>query len=154
MAVQILAVAGRPSAWVAQASDNYLKRMPRAWRLQVELLPPSRKGQTAEQRKQDEWQRLEKRLAADATLIVLDERGQSPGSRVFAADIESRYGRGESLTFLIGGPDGVADAALQRADASLCVSPFTLPHELARVVLIEQLYRAYTIIENHPYHRD
>ncbi|MFK8051621.1 MAG: 23S rRNA (pseudouridine(1915)-N(3))-methyltransferase RlmH [Woeseiaceae bacterium] len=154
MTVSVIAVASKPSQWVDVASENYLKRLPSTWKTSVQLLAPSKKSDSAVQRKQDEWSRISTKIESATTLVLLDERGRSLTSRQFAGEINNRRDLGERLVFLIGGPDGVADACRQRANLCLALAPFTMPHELARVVLIEQLYRAHTIIERHPYHRD
>ena len=154
MTVSVMAIAGKPAAWVNEASDAYLKRMPRSWRMAVTLLPPSKKSGDAGHRKADEWARVDSRLDDDATLIVMDERGRGYSSREFANNIRRRRDAGERLVFLIGGPDGVSEECRQRASQTLSLAPFTMPHEMARVVLLEQIYRAHTIIEGHPYHRD
>lgn len=153
MRCAVLAVAGRPTPWVATATDAYLKRLPRSWHARVELLAPSRK-QTADARRDDEWQRLSDKLDAGALKIVLDERGKSLESRGLAARMGDWQGDGRTLAFVLGGPDGFSAAARAEADLVLSLSAMTMPHELARVVLVEQLYRAHTILEGHPYHRD
>lgn len=87
-------------------------------------------------------------------LIVMDERGRSLTSSAFAADLRKRRDSGTAaVTFLIGGPDGHGEAVRRRAALLLSLGPMTLPHGLARVVLVEQLYRAVTIAAGHPYHR-
>lgn len=154
MTVSIIAVAGKPTDWVQTACDKYLMRLPSAWRTDLQVLPPSRKSGGAAQRKDDEWQRIVSRLDTADTLVLLDERGRGLSSRGFAGEIQRRRDLGERLVFLIGGPDGVDSACRERANLCLSLAPFTMPHELARVVLIEQLYRAHTIAEHHPYHRD
>lgn len=152
----MLAVAGRPGRWVSDASETYLKRLPRAWRTRVELLAPSRKGGADEAglRQADEWSRLERRIEDNGQVVLLDERGAALASRALADRIADWQRHGESVTFVIGGPDGVGDDCRKRAALTLSLSAMTMPHELARVVLIEQLYRAHSIIEGHPYHRD
>ena len=152
----MLAVAGRPGRWVSDASETYLKRLPRVWRTRVELISPSRKGgpDDAGLRQADEWSRLSRRVADDSRLVVLDERGAALASRELADVIAGWQRNGESVTFVIGGPDGVSEDCRERAALTLSLSAMTMPHELARVVLIEQLYRAHSIIEGHPYHRD
>lgn len=116
-------------------------------------LAPSRRSDSL-QRKADEWQSLAKHIRADDVVLLLDERGEACASRQIAKRIAAWQREGCNLSIVIGGPDGVADACRQRATQVLSVSPMTLPHELARLVLVEQLYRAHTIIEGHPYHRD
>lgn len=93
-------------------------------------------------------------MRADDVVVLLDERGKAFTSRQIATRIAAWQTQGCNLTFVIGGPDGVDEACRQRATQVWSVSPMTLPHELARLVLVEQLYRAHTIIEGHPYHRD
>ena len=153
MRCTLLAVAGRPSRWVAEATDAYLKRLPRAWRAGVELLAPSRR-QTAAARRDDEWARLRARLPDGAETVLLDERGRATTSRQLAARFGDWLVDGRDVCFLVGGPDGFPKAAREAASQLLSLSAMTLPHELARVVLVEQLYRAHTILEGHPYHRD
>lgn len=153
MRCTVLAVAGRPTSWVAEATDNYLKRLPRGWRTAIELLAPSRK-QTTEARRDDEWRRLSGRLNAADDTVLLDEGGESLTSRGLAKRIGARLRDGRDLCLVLGGPDGFAPEARSAADLVLSLSAMTLPHELARLVLVEQLYRAHTILEGHPYHRD
>ncbi len=156
MRITLLAVAGRPGRWVSDASENYLKRLPKAWRVSVELLPPSRKGQSneAQLRQADEWERLQRRIPEHACVVVLDERGDSLTSRGLAGNIGNWQRNGENVILIIGGPDGVSDDCRAQAALLLSLSAMTMPHEMARVMLVEQLYRAHTILEGHPYHRD
>jgi 23S rRNA (pseudouridine1915-N3)-methyltransferase len=108
----------------------------------------------AHQRKQDEAARLTKAAGDAAVRVVLDERGKMLTSEAFAEWLRARRDSGaSSAAFLIGGPDGHGPAILESADLKLSLGPMTLPHGLARVVLVEQLYRAATIIAGHPYHR-
>ena len=156
MRITLLAVAGRPGRWVTEASDTYLKRLPRAWGVTVELLAPSRKGNAndAALRQADDWERLQKRVTQDSCVVVLDERGDALASRSFASNVGQWQRDGKNVIFIIGGPDGVSDDCRSRASLMLSLSAMTMPHEMARIMLIEQLYRAHTILEGHPYHRD
>ncbi|MEL7298151.1 MAG: 23S rRNA (pseudouridine(1915)-N(3))-methyltransferase RlmH [Pseudomonadota bacterium] len=153
MSVSIVAVAGKPTRWVDQATARYSERMPRHWRFGIDLIAPSRKNDSAA-RMADEWRRVEQRVPSQHTLALLDERGKQMTSRQFAQWLQRDLDRGASVSFVIGGADGVSHETRQNADTLLAVAPFTLPHELARVVLVEQIYRAHTIMTNHPYHRD
>lgn len=118
----------------------------------VEL--PESRAVTAAERKNDEAQRLLKAAGSAGLKIALDVEGRSHPSEAFAKLIaKHRDGGAKSAAFLIGGPDGHGDAALQAADVKLSLGAMTLPHGLARVVLVEQLYRAATILAGHPYHR-
>lgn len=107
----------------------------------------------AQDRKSDEARDLLAR-ASDGVVIALDEKGMSPTSEGFAAVVETALARGDkSLNFIIGGADGLSDDVLSRANKRIAFGAMTMPHQLARVLLIEQIYRAMTLMSGHPYHR-
>jgi 23S rRNA (pseudouridine1915-N3)-methyltransferase len=109
---------------------------------------------TAEKRKADEAERLLKSASAAEVKVALDGKGRALSSETFARWIAERRDNGaKAMAFLIGGPDGHGAAVLKAATLTLSLGPMTLPHGLARIVLIEQLYRAATILSGHPYHR-
>ena len=111
-------------------------------------------AKTAELRKADEAARLLGACPATSVIIVLDERGRNLSSEEFAAEIRRRLESGASdLAFLVGGPDGHSSAVQARASLTLAFGKLTWPHRLARIMLAEQIYRAVTILVNHPYHR-
>ena len=113
------------------------------------------KSQETQTRKSDEAKRLVSSLPKDAYLIALDEKGKSFSTSEFAELIQKRKEDGHgSLSFAIGGPDGHGAELLEKASLKLSLSKLTLPHGLARVFLIEQLYRSLTIWSGHPYHRE
>jgi 23S rRNA (pseudouridine1915-N3)-methyltransferase len=110
---------------------------------------------SAAQRMTEEAALLASHSPAGALTVVLDERGKALSSRNFAAYLQRHLARGTAdLAFLIGGPDGHADAIRSGAETVLSLGPMTWPHRLARVMLLEQIYRSVTILVNHPYHRD
>lgn len=156
MHMRIIAVAGRPAAWVAEAESRYLRRLPKPWRTAIERVAPSGKRQSGKvgDARADEAASILKRIDRADRMVLLDERGEAWRSREFAARLRRWLEAGSDVAFIIGGADGVDDACRARADDVLSLSSLTLPHELARVVLLEQLYRASTIIAGHPYHRD
>jgi 23S rRNA (pseudouridine1915-N3)-methyltransferase len=156
MHVRIIAVAGRPSAWVAEAESLYLRRLPKSWRAAVDRIAPSGKRQSGQagDARLDESARILKRVDRADQMVLLDERGRAWRSREFASRLRRWLAAGSDLSFIVGGADGVDDDCRARADEVLSLSSLTMPHELARVVLLEQLYRASTIIAGHPYHRD
>lgn len=113
------------------------------------------RAKTADLRKAAEAEHLTAVLSQHVSNVVLDERGDQMTSRAFANWLAEMRDRGtQSLAFAIGGPDGVLEDVRHRASKRLSLSRLTLPHGLARVVLAEQIYRAMTILANHPYHRD
>jgi 23S rRNA (pseudouridine1915-N3)-methyltransferase len=140
-------------------SERYLKRLEAAGRalrfapIDVIELPESR-ADNVDVRKTDEAARLIAKLVGVEYVAAMDEHGRSFNSPGFAAMLaKKRDGGTGSLAFVIGGPDGHGHDLLARADTKLTLSPMTLPHGLARIVLAEQLYRATTILTGHPYHR-
>ncbi len=116
---------------------------------------PEGKASSRDSRMNDEAERLLARTEAPCWRIVLDERGKALTSQAFSNLLRDIRDRGEGTTaFLIGGADGHGEAARQQSRQSISLGPMTLPHGLARIVLVEQIYRAVTILSGHPYHRD
>jgi 23S rRNA (pseudouridine1915-N3)-methyltransferase len=156
MRLTALAVGTRMPVWVNQGVQTYTKRLPRHIELQFRELPAAQRasGSTAEKLKQKEAQHLLKALPDAAYVIALDERGKSWSSTGLATQLENWMANYPNIVFLIGGADGLAESCKQRADELWSLSPLTLPHALVRVVLAEQIYRAWTLVQGHPYHRD
>lgn len=156
MRITVIAVGTRMPAWVAAGTDAYRKRLPPHIKLEiVEVQPGQRSAQRpveAALRKEEE--QLLKRAARADRIIALDERGKEWSSSDLATQMLSWQQDAPDVALLIGGPDGLTDACRQRADAVWSLSRLTLPHALVRVVLAEQIYRAWTIMQGHPYHRD
>ena len=156
MRITVLAVGGRMPAWVDEGVAEYSKRLPRELRLEWRDIPLAQRGKKqadAEALREKEGQALMKAIPDGDRVLALDVRGK-PWSTEQLAD-RLRHWQMESIntSLLIGGPDGLCQACLQRADARWSLSALTLPHPLVRVLLAEQLYRAWTITVNHPYHR-
>jgi 23S rRNA (pseudouridine1915-N3)-methyltransferase len=153
--VRVIAVGTRMPSWVRSACDEYLTRL--RGNLAVALTqiePAARRAGSAQQAIAREGERLLAALLPADHVIALDERGRELTTRELASWLGSRMQQGEDLAFLVGGPDGLAPEVLSRSNFTLALSRLTLPHALARVLLIEQLYRAHCILANHPYHRD
>ena len=142
-------------AWVVDAYQEYAKRLPRECTLQlVEIaLSKRRKSQTPEQAAEEEGQQMLASLPKDCTVVALDVRGNSWSTAALAVRLQDWLGSGRDVALLVGGPDGLSAACLARADLRWSLSALTFPHPLVRVVLAEQLYRAWTINAGHPYHR-
>ena len=151
MRIKILAVgraAGTPEAALV---SEYLKRLP--WPVDIREIEVKGRLKAAE-RGRRENDLLIKAIPSDARLVVLDEGGSRLTSAEFAKTIDRwRQQAINTLAFMIGGADGLNETVKMRADAVISLSDMTLPHLMARAVLAEQIYRAYTILENHPYHR-
>lgn len=155
MDLLVAAVGQRMPDWVNQAWTEYSRRMPPQLSLSLREIPLAKRGKNADTKrlKAIESQALHHAMPARARVIALDIHGQAWSTEKLAANLENWMGEGRHVGFMIGGPDGISDDILQRADSRWSLGPLTLPHPLVRVVLAEQLYRAWTITQNHPYHR-
>ena len=146
----------RPPAWVREAYTDYSRRL--GSRLKLTLLEiepgPRSAGQSPRKAMETEARKLMTALRPDEWVVALDERGTQMSTRELADWLDARMRDARDLAFLIGGPDGFTPEVLARSDAALSLSRLTLPHALVRVVLVEQLYRAVSILAHHPYHRD
>ena len=141
--------------WVAKGCAEYIKRMPRELPLSVvEIKPEPRGSKTREQLLAAEKVRLETALSGFSRIVVLDERGTDLTTVKLAQRLEDWMREGGDTAFIIGGADGIDEELKQRADAMIRLSSLTLPHAMARLVLCEQLYRAVSVVKNHPYHRE
>jgi 23S rRNA (pseudouridine1915-N3)-methyltransferase len=155
MKLWVVAVGARMPGWIDEAFDEYTKRMPRGLKTElIEIRPePRTSGKSAEQLLAGEAARIGRAVPRGAFVVALDERGREFTSAGLARWLDERRRDGRDLAFLIGGADGLAPEAKRGAGTTLRLSAMTLPHGLARVLLAEQLYRAASILENHPYHR-
>jgi len=142
--------------WVREAFDDYCGRLTGGLKLSlVEIEPGARSaGRAAQQAIDAEAQRMSAALRKDEYVVALDEHGTGLRTRELSTWLAARMQDGRDVVFLIGGPDGLAASLLARCDLKWSLSPLTFPHALVRVVLAEQLYRAQSVLNNHPYHRD
>jgi 23S rRNA (pseudouridine1915-N3)-methyltransferase len=155
MKLGILAVGHKLPEWVGKGCAEYIKRMPRELPLAVvEIKPEPRGSKTREQLLAAEKTRLQPALQGFARVVVLDERGADLTTLQLAQRLEEWMREGGDTAFIIGGADGIDETLKQRADDTIRLSSLTLPHAMARLILCEQLYRAVTVIKNHPYHRE
>ena len=155
MRIRLLALGTRVPAWVEQGYRDYARRLRAGWSLElVEVAAVKRSGRTPIARLVEaEGERLLAALPARTNVVALDERGAALSSADLARRLAAWQREGRPLTLLIGGPDGLSERCLARASLRWSLSPLTLPHALVRVVVAEQLYRAWSILHHHPYHR-
>ena len=146
MRVRILAVGTRMPAWVTTAYDDYTRRLRSAMRVDLEELPVGKS-------KAEEEKRFLERIGEDY-VVALDEHGKARTTAELARWLNERVVDGRNLCFLIGGPDGLGPGILESASWRWSLSPLTFPHAMVRVLLAEQLYRAHSLLHNHPYHRE
>lgn len=150
----IVAAVGKPRhAELAAAIGQYEARAAKYWPLEVrEVREENARGAPVDQVRAKEAERLSARIAG-ASVVACDERGRSMTSPAFAAFLQEARERARDLAFVIGGAYGLAASLVDGAAVTLALAPWTLPHELARLVLAEQLYRAGTIVRGEPYHK-
>lgn len=156
MKIMVVAVGTRLPQWVNDGFAEYAGRMPKTARVSlIEVKPePRTSGKTVPQMMSAEATRIEGAIPQGCERVILDEHGRDLTSVALAGWLGDRMDGGRDLAFIIGGPDGLAPALKAGAGMQLRLSSLTLPHGMARVLLAEQLYRAVTILQNHPYHRE
>ena len=154
MRVRILAVGTRMPEWVTSAYEDYTQRLKKSMRVDLEELPISKDASRDRSRaKADEQARLLAR-AGDDYLVALDEHGKSLTTVELSRWLAERLQDGRNLCFVVGGPDGLGPEILKKASLRWSLSGLTFPHAMVRVILAEQLYRAHSVLHNHPYHRE
>lgn len=155
MRIHLIAVGTRMPGWVEQSYADYAARLPRECSLHLLEIAPGQRGKNADiaRAKQAEGEKILKAIPRDAYVIALDEHGEALTSKAWGEALASWMQMGRDICLLVGGPDGHAQDVLSRADRTWALSKLTLPHALVRVLVAEQLFRAWSLLANHPYHR-
>lgn len=155
MRLRLVAAGTRMPGWIDEGLRDYAGRMPRECRLELKEIPLGRRAKNADPARAvaEEGRRMLS-AAKGCGRVCLDVRGQSVDTPALARRLEAWMQGGRDIALLIGGPDGLDPACLAGADWRWSLSPLTLPHALVRVLVAEQLYRAWSILAGHPYHRD
>lgn len=155
MKVRLLAVGNRMPNWVERGVEEYRKRLPRDFALEIVEIAPGMRGKNADVARAvaQEGQRMRERLNGSERLVALEVEGQSWSTERLAREAEQWRHAGGDVALLVGGPDGLDPGLSASAQQCWSLSPLTLPHPLVRLVLAEQLYRAWTLLVGHPYHR-
>jgi 23S rRNA (pseudouridine1915-N3)-methyltransferase len=156
MKLIIVSVGNKMPDWITQGFNEYAKRMPREAKIELlEIKPePRTTGKTTEQIMQAEAQRIMNTLPANCLRIAMDERGAAPTTKQLAAQMQDWMRAGSDVAFIVGGADGLHESVKQSVRQLMALSALTLPHAFVRVLLAEQLYRAHSLMHNHPYHRE
>ncbi len=141
-------------AWVDTGFAEYSGRMPREARVELVALKPAPRGGATQRVLDAEGERILAAVPGGSYKVVLDERGTLVRTTELARRMARWRENGRDIALIVGGADGLADSVKQSADFVWSLSPLTLPHGLARVLVMEQLYRAHSILHNHPYHRE
>jgi 23S rRNA (pseudouridine1915-N3)-methyltransferase len=151
----LLSASNRQPAWVDEGAEDYAQRLRGRCTLEIKTLPLARRTATmpVERAIKDEGERLLAAVPAGAHLVALLEKGKAWSTEELAAKLDGWMQRGAPVFLLIGGPDGLSADCVARANERWSLSNLTLPHGLVRVIVAEALYRAWSLLENHPYHR-
>jgi 23S rRNA (pseudouridine1915-N3)-methyltransferase len=155
MRLRILAIGQRMPPWVVSGWSEYARRFPRGFALDLKELPAVKRHRNAdiESIRHREAEALLDAAPQSSLIIALDENGEQWSTRELSGQMEAWMQDGRDIAFLIGGPDGLSQGCLEQVGRRWSLSRLTLPHPLVRIVLAEQLYRAWSLTQNHPYHR-
>jgi 23S rRNA (pseudouridine1915-N3)-methyltransferase len=155
MRIHLIAVGTRMPQWVVQGYRDYARRLPRECCLQLVEIPPGRrsKAQAAVTAQLEEGRHMLAAVPKICTVVALDVAGHAWSTAELATQLDRWLGSGRDVALLVGGPDGLAPDCLARAEHRWSLSTLTFPHALVRILVAEQLYRAWSILSNHPYHR-
>lgn len=152
MALSIISIGKKHESWVIEGIERYQGRLKKPFDTEWVLLPHSALNDHAA--RQEESERILSRLDANAFVVLLDERGDELDSPAFSRMLQTKFTSSKPVTLVIGGAYGVDDRVHQRADSVWSLSPLVFPHQLVRLILIEQVYRAQQISTGHPYHHE
>jgi len=155
MHCRIITVSQKVPKWLQEAYFDYVKRFPPSFQLDLIEVPLEKRTNNTliQSVKQKEGERLLAQTKPSHHVVTLDIKGNMWSTEELAKNMQTWFGRGLHVDFMIGGPDGLAPACYERANQTWSLSRLTFPHHLVRLLLIEQLYRAHTILIDHPYHR-
>ncbi|MBL6749828.1 MAG: 23S rRNA (pseudouridine(1915)-N(3))-methyltransferase RlmH [Nevskia sp.] len=155
MRLRLLAVGTRMPAWVQAGYAEYAARLPRELRLELLEIPAPARGARPDiaRLRQAEGEKMLRAIGAQAHVVALDEKGERLDTAAWAGALGQWLQGQREVCLLVGGADGLAPECLARAQARWSLSPLTFPHPLVRVLVAEQLYRAWSLLEGHPYHR-
>ena len=155
MRIHLIAIGNRMPAWVQEGFAEYAGRLPPECRLNLVEIAPGKRTRAVdlERVREQEGERMLSAIPKSCHVIALDMSGRAWDTPELSRQMQSWLQSGQDIALLVGGPEGLADACRQQAREAWSLSALTLPHPLVRVLVAEQLYRAWSILQNHPYHR-
>jgi 23S rRNA (pseudouridine1915-N3)-methyltransferase len=153
--IELLAAGTKPPNWIQEGVSQYQKRMKRECTLEIREITIAKrvKNDSVERFRQEEEKRMRQHIKKGARIVSLDAGGAMMSTEELAHKLKRWMGEHGRIQMLIGGPDGLSQGCLAMADESWSLSRLTFPHFLVRVLVAEQLYRAWSLLNNHPYHR-
>jgi 23S rRNA (pseudouridine1915-N3)-methyltransferase len=152
--LSLITASNRQPEWVDHGADDYAKRLRGRCTLEIKTVPLARRTGPTERAIQEEGKRMLAAIPAGAHVVALLETGKPWSTKELARKLEGWMQLGAPVAFVVGGPDGLSPECVARANERWSLSNLTLPHGLVRVVVAEALYRAWSLLENHPYHRE
>jgi 23S rRNA (pseudouridine1915-N3)-methyltransferase len=155
MQIHLISIGNRMPSWVQQGYDEYAKRLPRECELVLKEISPGKRTKNSDIARivKDEGERMAAAIPQSTHIVTLDIPGKPWTTPELAVAMQRWLESGQTIALMVGGPEGLADAIKQRASESWSLSKLTFPHPLVRIVVAEQIYRAWSILQNHPYHR-
>jgi 23S rRNA (pseudouridine1915-N3)-methyltransferase len=155
MQIYLITIGQRLDDWVNQGYQEFAKRLPPECRLHLIELPANKRNKNTDIQRaiRDEGERLLAAIPANTQVYAMDATGQQWSTERLAAQLDQWLNDGRDVALLVGGPDGLSEPCKARANASLSLSSMTFPHPLVRIIIAEQIYRAWSILKGHPYHR-
>lgn len=155
MKIRLLAVGSKMPAWVEEGVETYRKRLPKDFSLDIEEVALGQRGKNADiaRAREQEAERIRGKLRGNEHVVALEVDGKAWTTEQLARQADEWRLQGQDVVLLVGGPDGLDPAVSAMAQQRWSLSPLTLPHPLVRIMLAEQLYRAWTLLVGHPYHR-
>ena len=156
MVIHFITVGQKMPKWVQDGYAEYAKRLPKSCAIKLVELPMAQRGKTgsADKYKAEEAKKILAAIPKGAQLIVLDEYGQQVTTKGLADKLEDWLASGQDVALVVGGPDGLEQSLIEQAKWKWGLSKLTMPHPMVRILVAEQIYRAYSVINNHPYHRE
>ncbi|MDC1437073.1 23S rRNA (pseudouridine(1915)-N(3))-methyltransferase RlmH [Gammaproteobacteria bacterium] len=155
MKIRLIAVGNKMPNWVESGVAEYQKRLPSDFSLSITEIPLANRSKNSPvaAAMEKEAKALKEACGKNDFIVALDVKGQSLSTEKLAEKFNKVREDGRNISLLIGGPDGITNECLEAADARWSLSALTFPHPIVRVVLVEQVYRVWSILNNHPYHR-
>ena len=155
MQIQLVAVGNKMPGWVSEGYSEYAKRLPRECELVLKEVNPGKRGKNAnlDQIREDEGARILSLIGPQDWVVALEVEGKPLSTSDLSKEIERWMADGLKPVLVVGGPEGLSESIRKRANLQWSLSPLTLPHPLVRVLISEQIYRAWSLLKGHPYHR-
>ena len=155
MRIHLIAVGQKMPAWVEQGYKEYAQRLPAEARLELKEIAPGKRSKNADIKRilLDEGQRIQAAIPKNSRIVALDVKGKPWSTEQLADRLGDWMQSGQDIALLVGGPEGLHEDCIAMADERWSLSPLTFPHPLVRIITAEQIYRAWTVLRNHPYHR-